>query len=261
MKIKIAVFILATAGAAFPAQTATADEVSVQAREPKWTVGVGALFRDKPYEDFDSEERWQPIPLVLYEGERFFVRGSNLGWKFVNTKPWEVSVLLEAQGDGYEASDSDFLDGMDDRDPYVGAGGQVIWNPEKFGIGLTATTDITSESDGYQAVAKAFWRNRVGPWMYQFSGSAIFHSDDYVDYYFGVKAPEAIPDVRPAYEADEETSFKLMGAFVYQRPDSPWLFLFGAGMTFYGDEIDDSPITDDDQEFMGVGAIGYTFGK
>ena len=242
-------------------QTVAAGEASVATGKRPVTVGAGALYRDKPYKDYEDSDKWSPFPLVLYEGDRFFVRGGNLGWKFVNTRPWEVAVFAEFAKDGYEESSSDVLDGMDDRDPWIAAGAHVKWQPRKFGIKLASAWDIVQESEGMQATLDAFWQDRSGPWIYNVSGGAVYQSDDYVDYYYGVKSKEEIPGVRPAYSPDEEVNYRLQGVLLYQRPESKWLFALATRYTFLGDEIEDSPIVNDDGELMGLLAIGYTFGR
>jgi outer membrane protein len=224
------------------------------------TVGAGILYRDKVYRDYDDGEKAQPFPLILYEGDRFFARGSNVGWKFIRGGEWELSALIEFQGDGYESSDSDFLNGMDDRDPYVGAGGQVTWQPSKWGFTLKGTTDITSESDGSQVTGKVHWTNKNGPFVLKLAGGAAWQSEDYVDYYFGVKSSEAIPG-RPRYSPSDEINYNLAGLVFYQQPESPWLIASGLKYTFYGDDVDDSPITSDDQELAVFFGVGYTFRK
>ena len=230
------------------------------------TVGAGILYRDKVYRDYDDGEKAQPIPLILYEGDRFFARGSNVGWKFIRGGEWELSALIEFQGDGYESSDSDFLKGMDDRDPYIGAGGQVTWQPSKWGFTLKGTTDIASESDGSQVTGKVHWTNKSGPFVLKLAGGGAWQSEDYVDYYFGVKSSEAgslldPPLVRRPYSPSDEINYNLAGLVFYQQPESPWLITSGLKYTFYGDDVDDSPITSDDQELAVFFGVGYSFRK
>jgi outer membrane protein len=225
------------------------------------TLGAGILYRDKVYRDYDDGEKAQPFPLILYEGDRFFFRASNFGWKFIRGGEWELSALIEFQGDGYESSDSDFLSGMDDRDPYVGAGGQVTWQPSKWGFTLKGTTDITSESDGSQFTGKVHWTNKSGPFVVKLAGGAAWQSEDYVDYYFGVKSSEAVPGVRPRYSPSDEINYNLAGLIFYQKPESKWLIATGLKYTFYGDDVDDSPITSDDQELAVFFGVGYSFRK
>jgi len=239
------------------------DELSVPgAAKRPITVGAGVVYKDKVYRGYDDDEKTSFLPLVLYEGERFFVRGSNLGWKFVNTKPWEVAVFGEFWGDGYDNDDANILDGMDNRDPSFALGGHVMWKANKFGLKASAASDVTGNSDGTQVKGMAFYDNRVGSWFYRGSAGLVWNSEDYIDYYYGVENDEVDLNLgRTAYEGDDETWVRLGLVMGYQRPDSKWLFLVGARYDIMGDEVDDSPITSDDKMFMGFAAVGYSFGK
>jgi outer membrane scaffolding protein for murein synthesis (MipA/OmpV family) len=50
------------------------------------------LYKDKPYKKFDSSEKTSAVPLVLYEGEHFFARGSTIGWDFMDSDDLELAV-------------------------------------------------------------------------------------------------------------------------------------------------------------------------
>jgi len=239
------------------------DEFAVpSAGKRPLTLGAGAIYRDKVYRGYDDDEKISPFPLVLFEGERFFVRGSNLGWKFVNTNPWEVAIKGEFWGDGYDSDDANILDGMDDRDPSFALGGHVTWQPQKFGITVEAATDVSSASDGTQVKGTAFYGNRVGNWFYRGTAGLVWNNEDYIDYYFGVENDEVDLTLgRTAYEGDDETWVRA-GLFLgYQRPGSKWMFIGGGRYDFMGDEVDDSPITSDDRMFTGFLGFGYSFGK
>ena len=70
----------------------------------------------------------------------------------------------------------------------------------------------------------------------------------------GVETGDAIPLVRPAYSAGTTTHFYLGGSAIYQRPNSPWLFLGFARHMWLDGDIEDSPITGDDKQFtIGLG--------
>jgi outer membrane protein len=239
------------------------DELAVPAAGKRpITLGIGAVYKDKPYRGYDDDEKTSVLPLVLFEGERFFVRGSNLGWKFVNTSPWEVAIKGEFWGDGYDNDDANILEGMDNRDPSFALGGHVIWKPRKFGLSFSAASDVTGNSDGTQIKGTAFYDNRVGSWFYRATGGLVWNSEDYIDYYYGVQNDEVNLDLgRTAYEGDDETWVRLGLVLGYQRPESKWMFLVGTRYDFMGDEVDDSPITSDDKMFMGFAGFGYSFGK
>ena len=61
-------------------QAALADEFSVTTGSRPISAGLGILYKDKPYRGYDSSAKTNPVPVILYEGENFFVRGSSLGW-------------------------------------------------------------------------------------------------------------------------------------------------------------------------------------
>lgn len=240
-----------------------ADEFAMpSAAKRPFTLGAGVVYRDKVYEDYSDSDKVQPIPLILYEGDVFFVRGSNLGWKLVSTNPWEVAVLGEFWGDGYDSDDADILEGMDDRDPSFALGAHVIWRPEKFGLKLSAAADVVSASDGNQVRGEAFFANRVDSWFYRASAGAVWNDGDFIDYYYGVQSDEVDTSLgRTFYEGDSEYFYRAGLVVGYQRPQSPWLFVFGGRYDFMGDEVDDSPITSEDEMFTGFLGFGYTFGR
>ena len=138
----------------------------------------------------------------------------------------------------------------------------MIWRPEKFGLKLSAATDVSSASDGTQVKGEGFYVNRVNNWFYRASAGAVWNDSDYIDYYFGVQADEVDTSLgRTFYEGDDEIFYRVGLSMGYQRPQSPWLFVFGGRYDFMGDEVDDSPITSEDEMFTGFVAFGYTFGK
>lgn len=249
-----------TAAAMLLCQSAQADEFAVNTGDPSWTLGLGALYKDKPYRGFDSSEKTSLVPLVMYEGDNFFARGGSLGWKFVTRSPWEVAVVGEFLGDGYESGDSNYLRGMSDRDPSFGLGGHVIWKPTDLGLKLTAVTDVTGNSEGSQVRGEVFYTMSNGPWHFKPMAGVVWQSEDYNDYYYGVKPREAIPVIgRFAYSADSDLNYRLGATLVYSQKNSPWMFLLGARYDFLSDEIDDSPIVSEDTELTAVAGFGYRF--
>jgi len=251
--------LLVIAGLAVPA---VAEEFSAPAGKRPWNLGAGAVYREKAYDGFKDSKKTTPIPIILFEGERFFVRGSNLGWKFINTNPWEVSILAEWWADGYEDGDASILRGMSDRDPSLAVGGQVRWQPQRFGLELTATTDAMSNSDGTQVRAMAKFDDRSGPWFYSLSGGIVYSDSDFNDYYYGVSTREVdLTRGRTSYSADDETGVRLGGLLGYNASGSKWTFLGGARYDYLGDEVDNSSITENDYQFALFGGFTYAFGK
>ena len=77
------------------------------------TCAAAELLRDHPALDL----------IVLHEGERFYVRGNRAGYRFLGRKPFQLNAIGRVNAMGYDSGDSDFLAGMDDRDPAFELGG------------------------------------------------------------------------------------------------------------------------------------------
>jgi outer membrane protein len=262
--VKIA-SVISLAGAVLAmsiSQLTLADEFSVSTGKRPISLGLGILYKDKPYRGYDSSEKTNPVPVILYEGESFFVRGSSLGWKFIDNNGLELSAVGEYLADGYDSSDSNYLVGMSDRDPSFGIGAQAIWNPEALGFKMTAVTDVSDNSDGQQVRGEVFYKYRTGDWMLKPSAGFVWQSDDYNDYYYGVKNSEAFPTIgRFPYSANDDFNYRLGAVAVYNQKASPWLFAGGLRYDFLGDEITDSPIVSEDGEMTAFIGFAYQFGK
>lgn len=223
-------------------------------------LGAGVVYRDKVYKGYDDDEKAQAIPLVLWENDTFFVRATSVGWKLVANETWEVAAIGEFHGDGYDSSDSDFLNGMSDRDQSFNAGAQLTWKMDNgFGLRGTWVADVSNEHDGYQTRGEGFYVHRAGNWAFRGAASVVYTSDDWVDYYFGVRPGEAIPNVRPQYSGDGEVNYRGSAVALWNPGGSKWQIVGGAIFDAYGDEIDDSPIVDDSTMFTGFLALGYRF--
>jgi outer membrane protein len=256
-KMKLIHGLVLSAAALFLSQSLMADEFSVTKGKRPLSLGLGIHYIDKPYKSYDSSEKTAPVPIVLYEGEHFFARGNNIGWDFLDSDVLEVAVIGEYLADGYEESDSNFLLGNGDKDPTIGLGGQVIWKPDNLGFKFNAVTDVSGNSDGSRVVGDIFYTYKASSsLMIKPSASIIWQSEDYNDYYYGVRsrAVFALP-----YQADSDVDYRLGVVGVYQRPDSHWLFIGGLSYKFLGDETKDSTIVSEDNELNALIGVAYTF--
>lgn len=224
-------------------------------------VGAGIAYKDKPYKKYDSSDKTSAVPIVLYEGDHFFVRGQSLGWDFLDDDTWELAIVGEYLADGYDSSDSDFLRGMSDRDPSVGVGGHVIYRPENLGFKFVAVTDVADESEGSQMRGEVFYVYRPGNGFTVVpTVGIVWQDEDYNDWYYGVRTREATA-ARPAYSADDDINYRFDLALGYQKPGTRWVYSGGIRYELLGDEIDDSPITNDDAVFSAFVGVAYRFGN
>jgi len=261
MKTLIISFAIVATSWLAMASTASAEDIATERGKQPITVGLGVIWRDQPYEDFSDSDKFKPVPLVLWEGEKFFFRANRFGYKLIDSGPWEISPIIEFEGDGYDSDNSDALDGMDDRDPWIGAGAHVIWQPGKFGVKFKATGDIAGNSDGGRVLGEGRYKTRAGSWLFNTSLGAEWVSEGYNDYYYGVDSDEVIPGVRPRFQPSDGTNGYVAGTVVYRRPTSKWMYIGFAKYNVYSDEVDDSPITSEDSMLTLGAGVAYTFGK
>jgi len=248
--------VLSAAVALFVSQSVLADEFSVGSGKRPITLGLGMLYKDKPYKNYDSSEKSQPVPIVLYEGEHFFARGSTIGWDFTDSDALEVALIGQYLGDGYDSSDSKALKGNGDRDASFGVGGQVTWQPENLGFKFSAVQDVANNSDGAQAIGTVFYKYKSGPFSVTPAASIVWQSDDYNDYYYGVKSKAVNAS---AYTADSDFNYRLGVLGVYKQENSPWMFMGGLRYEILGDEITDSSIVSENEQLSALIGVAYTF--
>ena len=103
-----------------------ASEVEGERGSRPFTLGVGVIWKDQVYDEFEDSDKFRPVPLILWEGEKFFFRADTFGYKLIDSGPWEIAPILTFEGNGYQDDNSDTLDGMSDRDPWIGAGAHVV---------------------------------------------------------------------------------------------------------------------------------------
>jgi outer membrane protein len=253
-----------SAAMALAASMAYADELlapPTSGAKIPFSLGAGVIYKEKPYRNYDNDEKVQLAPLIMYQGEHFFFRGANFGWMFVNRPNIEFAIRGEIRNDGYDSGDANILREMDDRDPTLDGGAHFIWRPDggPFALTLVAVHDLTDEYDGYELRADGSYAWKPNDnWTVRFGAGVVQQSDDLVDYYYGVKASEARPG-RPAYSGDDTTNIRLQTIASWRPDGSRFTYLFGGRFEFLGDEIDDSPLTDEDTQWLAVVAFTYTF--
>jgi outer membrane protein len=226
-----------------------------------FSLGAAIVYKEKPYRNYDNDEKVQLAPLIVYQGDHFYFRGANFGWMFVNRPNMELAVVGEIRTDGYDSGDANILQGMDDRDPTLDGGARFTWRPNggPWALNLVAVHDLTDEYDGYELRADGSYAWKPNDnWAVRFGAGVVQQSDDLVDYYFGVKPSEARPG-RPAYSGDDTTNVRLQTIASWRPDGSRFTYIFGGRYEFLGDEIDDSPLVDEDTRWRAVAGFTYTF--
>ena len=224
-------------------------------RQQAFTLGLGAVFSSNPYRGADSE--FIPLPLLMYEGERFFVRGTSVGYHLLKQKDLTLSLLGSYRMAGYDSGDSAFLQGMADRDGTLEAGLQASLATSLGQFRATVLSDVLDEHNGQEAKLTFSKRFPVQSVFVSPFVSAIWQSGQLVNYYYGVRATEAT-SARPAYQADSSILLQL-GLMTNYMFNERWLISGWIAVTRLADEISDSPIVADELVPSAFVGIGYRF--
>jgi outer membrane protein len=232
------------------AANSTADE-----RKATLVLGLGSAISTNPYRGADRKVL--ALPLLAYEGERFFARGTNVGYHLVKQNNLTLSLLSSYRMAGYDSDDSDFLRGMADREGALEAGLQVVLATSFGQFSATLLSDVLDEHNGHEAkliFSKRFPFRRfsVSPFV-----SAIWQSSQLVNYYYGVRSIEA-SITRPAYQVDSSVLVQsgLMANYLFREH---WSLSGRIAVTRLADDISNSPIVEDDLVTSAFAGIGYKF--
>lgn len=224
--------------------------------QPRWTLGLLAIERDAPYRQLDED--LLVVPLVRYEGERVYLRGLRGGVVLAREEGFELGAFLQGRGDGYEAKDSPYLLGMDDREFSLDAGLAASWRVPRVGqFEVSLATDVLDRSGGQEAEVSWTGLVRAAGWQILPAVALKWQSSDMVDYYYGVRPDEALPG-RRAYSPGSAI-FPELSVLATRPLGERWQLFARAGYTWLPSEVTDSPLVDQDGRTSVIVGLGYTF--
>lgn len=189
--------LLACLGGTAPAwsQAQDADDTA------RWGLGLGVASRQLPYAE--AKRKNNALPLIYFENRWARVAGGaaelKLGhYGFTATQDVSFGLRLKYDKDGYEAGDSPRLTGMADRKGGFWGGPAVTWRNPVVQLSTEWVADLSGHSKGHKLLLQA--EHRFGWQSLSLTPrvQAQWLDSKYVDYYYGVRAEEALPD-RAAY--------------------------------------------------------------
>jgi len=151
---------------------------------------------------------------------------------------------------GYDASDSVMLKGMDDRDASFNVGLKLHTRTPIGSFVLSGAYDVIGKHDGFEG--SLMYTNLI-----PLSGTKLriypevglsYWSGKVSDYYFGVDSDEIDVGLgRTAYDVDDTTNFFLGYRMEYPL-SRKWGLTHSLRSTWYDDDILDSPIVEEDAD-------------
>lgn len=223
-------------------------------------VGAGGVWISSPYKSHDSLTT--PFPMIHWEAKHFYVRGYSAG-VFLWTDDYETNELslgLSIGGIAFNHDDTDDsqLSLLSDRDRTLDAYLQYVLRTEFGNLGARVAYDALGNADGFTADVFYKYPINLGAFTFTPGAGVQWDSEDRLDYFYGVSGYEAGRSGLAYYKPDAGISpFISLEAKVFI---SDTLNLFGAAkMRFLSDEIEDSPMVDDDKITFATIGVTYSF--
>jgi MipA family protein len=204
----------------------------------RWGLGLAVMPESKAYRDFDEKTR--VLPIVTFENRWVRVFGPGLEVKLGRSGPLSYGLTVGYAGDGYEASDSPFLAGMDKRKAGAWVGGRLGLRTGWTSLSADWSGDVSGHSKGQKLRLGAEHRFALGEFGLTPRVTATWLDSKFVDYYYGVKASEVRAD-RAAYTAGSTVNTEFGLRVDYRLAPQQALFA-DVGVVSLGSAIKRSPL-------------------
>lgn len=229
------------------------------------TIGAGVGLIDGAIYQGEDDHTGTIVPLVdvTYQRDRFYFTAGNeqglvVGYSVLRGESWALDGVLSPKMAAYfEDSDNDELEHLDDREFDLHAGLRATKYYGNGRLGMELSNDVSGTHEGYIASVDYLHEWQLRNWVIGGKVGAAYLSDKTSDYYFGVSQKEATAKY-PAHTVDGGTI--LSASLRAEYPvDEHWIFHTDAGVVKLSDEINDSPITQDDQISLLTVGMKYKF--
>jgi outer membrane protein len=232
---------------------------------PRWGVGVASVISDSPYAGEGTKVL--PIPLVTFEGERFYFRGVTAGWRFVRNDSFELAGIAKLRFDGFNVDDlgrtelaTNGINAalLEDRDLGLDAGIGVKWTGAAGEIEMEFLADATDTSGGQEITLQYGHPFRVGNGRLTPSIGATWQSDDMANYYYGTLNTEVARGVANYKPGSVVTPY---AGIQYFRPiGDRWALLAFAKYSVLPDELTASPLLEPESDGVTSVFLGFSRG-
>lgn len=230
---------------------------------PQGSVSLGAVLRggNSPYKGLTNiasilnDNRVDLVPLYLYEGKRFFARGTTAGIHLYQNDTLTIDSIVNYRFDRLEADSLPYFEGLQDRRQTVD-GGISLTKVGAWGMfSASIVNDLMDRHNGHEweFSYRYHWqigRFRVSPFI-----SYIIQNSELVDYYYGVNASEALPN-RKAYHADSANFWRL-GLGVSYQVSKQLVAFSNIAVEQIDSSVKQSPLVD--EKYLGAAVVGFAY--
>lgn len=247
------------------AQSVDAGDGPPEDGPPRWGLGIGAIFNDSPYAGEGT--RVMPLPMVSYNGERFYLRLGGAGWRIVESDSFEFTIVGKSRFDGFEVDDLGQAalarNGVDyrlleDRDKGFDVGVTTKWASQAGELEVELLADVTSTSGGQEASLQYGYPIELGKGTLTPNVGVTWMSKDMANYYYGTLAEEVargVVDYKPG-----AVTLPSIGVSYFRPVGGKWSFIAFAKYTRLPDEIQGSSFIEPDATGTSSMFLGFSRG-
>lgn len=212
--------------------------------EHELQIGLAAVSSQSIYLNGESQTR--VFPAIDYQYKRFYFQAGDVGFNLVDQKNWEVDFGLGVNliGDT-DRGDSPELSHLPDLSYPVSA---FLSAQYKSPIGLFKVkhnNEINNKHNGHSTSLSYAAAVRRAGWLIMPKLTYTLHDEKVINYFYGVNNENATALI-PSYNADDGSSYQL-SILGLRQINEKWSFIGNIQNEYYGDEISNSPVVEDDQ--------------
>ncbi|HSX61959.1 MAG TPA: MipA/OmpV family protein [Tahibacter sp.] len=245
------------------AQAAGSDDDSPDGPPRGWQLGVATVVSDSVYAGEGS--RVIPIPLIAYQGERFYFRGISAGWSLFGMESFEVAALAKLRFDGFSVDDlgreelaANGLDYrlLEDRDKAVDVGLGLKWRGAAGEVELELLADATDKSGGQEISLQYGYPFDLGEGTLTPTVGVNWLSKDMANYYYGTLDEEVargVVDYKPG-----SVVIPHIGVSYFRPLGEKWTLMSHLKYSSLPDEITESPFVEPDTDGTASVFIGFS---
>lgn len=223
-----------------------------------FSIGLGAAVGQYAYKGVDNDTL--PYPMINYEGERFFIRGTGAGAYLLKDSRNQLSLNLFYSPLNFDPDDSNSrrMKLLDKRHSTAMAG-LGYRHMADWGIVRTSlSADVLNYSNGYVADAAYLYPFDFGALTLTPGIGASWYSGNFNDYYYGISGKESRRSGLSQYDAGSSWSPYAEISANYALTQS-WKTFAYARYTRLDDEVKDSPMVDKSYTTLFAAGVSYSF--
>lgn len=227
-----------------------------------WGLGVGVATRSTVYAGESSNAA--VVPLISYQGEKFFWRGISGGYHLLDREGFKVDATLGARMMGMEKDDFGVTELaarginrtlLEDRDNGLDLGIAGSFKGQFGVVELAFKADVSGASKGFETSAKYGYPMQFGSTSITPNVAISHYSTKLANYYYGTLDTEVargVVNYKPGSAVIPRVGVDVMRPFA-----DKWMLMGGLSYSALPGKIRNSPLVDKDTKgvtsvFVGV---------